>query len=180
MSYLVSSEFFAKMADAGESKILMSTKNTLIRAFMIGSILTLAAVFAMSIAVQIDSLLTGAILFPVGFCVLYLMGFDLLTGFFVLSPLALLDKRSGVTGAGALRNWGFVLLGNVAGTLTALFITALVFIYGFSIEAGDVGQKIISVGEARTLGYPQYAIAAWVMVLYMAYYVTGWSQGKAE
>ena len=39
----------------------------------------------------------GAVLFPVGFILLYLLGYDLLTGMFVLGPLAWLDKRPGVT-----------------------------------------------------------------------------------
>ena len=34
MAYLVPSEFVTKMVDAGESKIFMSTRDTLIRAFM--------------------------------------------------------------------------------------------------------------------------------------------------
>ncbi|NQD81363.1 formate/nitrite transporter family protein, partial [Pseudomonas sp. CrR14] len=96
MSYLVPAEFVTKMVDAGESKIFMSTRDTLIRAFMAGAILALAAVFAITITVQTGSPLLGAAFFPVGFIMLYLMGFDLLTGVFVLAPLALLDKRPGV------------------------------------------------------------------------------------
>ena len=80
MSYLAPAEFVTKMVDAGESKIYMSTRDTVIRAFMAGAILALAAVFAISIAVATGSHLIGSILFPVGFCMLYLMGFDLLTG----------------------------------------------------------------------------------------------------
>src|SRR4051812_38850639 len=34
MSYLVPSEFVTKMVDAGESKIFMSTRDTVIRAYM--------------------------------------------------------------------------------------------------------------------------------------------------
>src|SRR5690606_7772627 len=86
MSYLVPAEFVSKMVDAGESKIYMSTRDTLIRAFMAGAILALAAVFAVTIGVQTGSPLLGAVLFPVGFVMLYLMGFDLLTGVFVLTP----------------------------------------------------------------------------------------------
>ena len=102
MSYLAPSEFVTKMVDSGESKVFMSTRDTLIRAYMAGAILALAAVFAITIAVQTGSFLLGAILFPVGFCMLYLMGFDLLTGVFVLAPLALLDKRPGIS----RRCWG--------------------------------------------------------------------------
>ena len=118
MSYLVPSEFVTKMVNAGESKIFMSTRDTLIRAYMAGAILALAAVFAITVAVQTGSPLVGAILFPVGFSMLYLMGFDLLTGVFVLTPLALIDKRPGVTLGGVLRNWGLVFIGNFAGALT--------------------------------------------------------------
>ena len=52
MAYLLPSEFATKMVDAGESKIYMSTRDTLIRAFMAGAILALAAVFAITIAVK--------------------------------------------------------------------------------------------------------------------------------
>ena len=37
MSYLAPSEFVTKMIDAGESKIFMSTRDTLIRAYMAGA-----------------------------------------------------------------------------------------------------------------------------------------------
>ena len=97
MAYLVPSEFVAKMVDAGEAKIFMSARDTLIRAYMAGALLALAAVFAVTVTTQTGSALLGAVLFPVGFCMLYLLGFDLLTGVFMLTPLALIDRRPGVT-----------------------------------------------------------------------------------
>ncbi len=85
------------MVDAGESKVYMSTKDTLIRAFMAGATSALAAVFAITVTVKTGSPLLGAVLFPVGFIMLYLMKFDLLTGVFTLVPLAFIDRRPGVT-----------------------------------------------------------------------------------
>jgi formate/nitrite transporter FocA (FNT family) len=41
---------------------------------------------------------------------------------------------------------------------------AFVFTYGFSIEPGPVGQKIASIGEARTVGYAQYGAAGWFTI----------------
>ena len=164
MAYLMPSEFVTKMVDAGESKIFMSTRDTLIRAYMAGAILALAAVFAIFVAVQTGSPLIGAILFPVGFSMLYLMGFDLLTGVFVLAPLALLDKRPGVTTGGVLRNWGLVFVGNFAGALTVAFMMAYVFSYGFSTDPGPVGAKIAGIGEARTLGYEKWGLAGWITI----------------
>lgn len=164
MSYLIPSEFATRMVDAGESKVFMSTRDTLIRAYMAGATLALAAVFAITIAVQTGVFLIGAILFPVGFCMLYLMGFDLLTGVFVLAPLALLDKRPGVTVSGVLRNWGLVFIGNFAGALTVAFMMAFIFTYGFNIDAGAVGTKVAGIGEARTLGYAKFGVAGWFTI----------------
>ncbi|WP_166261241.1 formate/nitrite transporter family protein [Marinobacter salicampi] len=164
MSYLVPSEFVTKMVDAGESKIHMSTRDTLIRSFMAGAILALAAVFAITVAVETGSFLLGSVLFPVGFCMLYLMGFDLLTGVFMLTPLAWLDKRPGVTTNGILRNWGLVFVGNFAGALTVAFMMAFVLTYGFNIDPGAVGEKIAGVGESRTLGYAEYGAAGWFTI----------------
>ena len=131
---------------------------------MAGAILALAAVFAIFVGVQTGSPLIGAVLFPVGFCMLYLMGFDLLTGVFVLTPLALLDKRPGVTVKGVLRNWGLVFVGNFAGALTVAVMMAFVFTYGFSTSPGTVGEKIAGIGEARTLGYEKYGLAGWFTI----------------
>ena len=88
MAYLAPAEFVTKMVDAGESKMLMSTRDTLIRSYMGGAILALAAAFAITVSVNTGSPLIGAMLFPVGFIMLYLLGFDLLTGVFTLVPLA--------------------------------------------------------------------------------------------
>lgn len=164
MSYLAPSEFTTKMVDAGESKIFMATRDTLIRAYMAGAILALAAVFAVTIAVQTGNFLLGAILFPIGFCMLYLMGFDLLTGVFVLAPLALLDRRPGVTVNGVLRNWGLVFAGNFAGALTVAFMMAFVFTYGFNKEAGEIGAKVADIGESRTVGYAAYGVDGWLTI----------------
>ena len=110
MSYLEPSEFAKKMVDAGEQKIFMSTKDTFIRAMMAGAILGLAAFFAITVIVKTGNPVLGAVLFPVGFIMLYLMKFDLLTGVFTLVPLALIDKRPGCDMNGLMRNWGLVSL----------------------------------------------------------------------
>lgn len=166
MAYLAPSEFVTKMVDAGEAKIFMSTKDTLVRAYMAGAILALAAVFAITITTQTGSPLLGAVLFPVGFCMLYLLGFDLLTGVFVLAPLALIDKRPGVTMNGVWRNWGLVFLGNFAGALTVAFMMAFVFTYGFSTDPGAVGEKIANIGHSRTVGYAEYGMAGWFTIFF--------------
>ena len=164
MAYLLPTEFVTKMVDAGESKIYMSTRDTLIRGYMAGAILALAAVFAITVAVQTGQFLIGAILFPVGFCMLYLMGFDLLTGVFVLCPLAWLAKRPGVTWSQILRNWGLVFCGNFAGALTVAFMMSFIFTFGYNVDGGAIAEKVAGIGEARTLGYAQYGAEGWLTI----------------
>ena len=164
MSYLEPTEFVTKMVDTGESKVFMSTKDTLIRAFMAGAILGLAAVFAITVATKTGSPILGACLFPVGFIMLYLMKFDLLTGVFTLVPLALLDKRSGVTLSGVVRNWGLVFIGNFAGAMTTAFFMSFILTYGYSADGGVIAAKVSSIGESRTLGYQEHGVGGWFTI----------------
>ena len=164
MAYLAPAEFAKKVVDAGESKLHMATRDVLIRAFMAGAILALAAVFAITIAVQTGSPLIGALLFPVGFCMLYLLGYDLLTGVFVLTPLAWLDKRPGVTWGRILKNWGLVFVGNFTGCLVVAVLMAAVYTMGFAADPNPVGVKIAHIGEERTLGYAEYGFAGWMTI----------------
>jgi len=168
MSYLAPAEFVVKLIDAGESKIKMSTRDTLIRAYMAGATLALAAAFAVTINVQTGQPLAGAILFPVGFCMLYLLGYDLLTGVFVLGPLAVWDKRPGCGWGGVMRNWGLVFVGNFAGALTTAVLMAIYWTYGFADEVDPVGQKFATMGEARTVGYAAFGAAGWLTIFVRA------------
>ena len=164
MSYIEPTEFVTKMVDAGESKVYMSTKDTLIRAFMAGAILALAAVFAITVAIKTGSPLLGAVLFPVGFIMLYLMKFDLLTGVFTLVPLALIDRRPGVTFNQVMRNWGLVFLGNLAGALSVAFMMSFILTYGYHTDGGAIAAKVGSIGESRTLGYKEHGLSGWFTI----------------
>jgi formate/nitrite transporter len=173
VSYLVPSEFVTKMIDAGESKVFMSTRDTIVRAYMAGAILALAAWMAITINVNTGQPLVGALIFPVGFVMLNLLGFDLLTGVFVLTPLALLDKRPGVTFGGIMRNWGLVFVGNFAGALTTAFFMACVTTFVFTQGPDKVGTVIGNIGEGRTLGYAAHG-AAGMLTLFMRGMLCNW------
>lgn len=173
MAYLPPADFVKKAIDAGEAKVFMTVKDTLIRAYMAGAILALAAAFAVTINQATGQPLVGAMLFPVGFCMLYLLGYDLLTGVVVLTPLAWLDKRPGVTVPGVLRNWVLVFLGNFAGALTVAVMMSIVFTFGFATEPSPVGKLIAGIGEARTLGYAKYG-AAGMLTLFVRAVMCNW------
>jgi formate/nitrite transporter len=92
------------------------------------------------------------------------MQFDLLTGVFVLVPLALLDKRPGVTLNQVLRNWGLVFVGNFAGALTVALMMSFIFTYGYNTDGGAIAAKVAGIGEARTLGYQAHGVDGWFTV----------------
>ncbi|MCK5360092.1 MAG: formate/nitrite transporter family protein, partial [Gammaproteobacteria bacterium] len=126
--------------------------------------LALAAVFAITVAVKTGSPLAGAILFPVGLLMLYQMNFDLLTGVFTLVPLALIDKRPGVTVNQVLRNWGLVFVGNLGGALSVAFMMSFILTYGYNVDGGAIAAKVGSIGEARTLGYKAQGLDGWITI----------------
>lgn len=173
MSYVKPAEFAVKMIDAGESKVFMSTRDTVIRAYMAGAILALAAAFAVTITVNTGQPLVGAVLFPVGFCMLYLLGFDLLTGVFTLVPLAWIDKRPGVRLRSVLRNWGLVFVGNFAGALSVALMMAVIVTFAFSTDPNEVGQALGSIGESRTVGYADHG-AAGMLTLFIRGVLCNW------
>ncbi len=173
MSYVNPSEFAVKMVDAGEAKVFLSTRDTIIRAYMAGAILALAAAFAVTVTVRTGEPLLGALLFPVGFCLLYLMGFDLLTGVFTLVPLALIDKRRGVTVKSMLRNWSWVFLGNFLGAFTVAVMMAVIVTYGFSVDPDEIGQQLGHIGESRTVGYAEHG-AAGMLTLFIRGVLCNW------
>ncbi|MGP4111060.1 formate/nitrite transporter family protein [Streptomyces sp. 4N509B] len=173
MSYTSPPELAKKMIDTGESKVFMSTRDTLIRAFMAGAILAMGAAFAVTVSVETGEPLVGALLFPVGFCILYLLGFDLLTGVFTLVPLALIDRRPGVTPRAVLRNWGLVFVGNFAGAVMVALMMAIISTYAFSIDPNEVGQRLGEIGESRTVGYADHG-AAGMLTLFIRGVLCNW------
>ena len=173
MAYLMPAEYTTRAIDAGASKVLMSTRDTLIRAAMAGAILALAAAFAVTITVKTGEPLAGAVLFPVGFVLLYLLGFDLLTGVFMLTPLALLDKRPGVTGRGVLRNWSLVFVGNFVGAFLVALMMAVTFTFAFTEVPDEVGKQLGTIGEARTVGYADHG-AAGMLTLFIRAMLCNW------
>ena len=104
---------------------------------------------------------------------LYLLGFDLLTGVFTLVPLALIDKRPGVTVQSMLRNWWLVFVGNFAGALTVAVMMAVILTYGFSIAPNEVGEQLGTIGEGRTVGYAEYG-AAGMLTLFLRGILCNW------
>lgn len=173
MSYVKPAQLVGHMLDAGAAKMQMSARDTLIRAFMGAALLTIGAAFAVTIATQTGQPLLGAVLFPVGFVILYLFGYDLLTGVFTLGPLAVLARRPGATVPAMLRNWGLVFLGNLCGAILVAVLMAAVFTFGFSAEPNEVGRALGEIGHSRTVGYADHGLAG-MLTLFIRGMLCNW------
>lgn len=155
-------EFVQTMINVGEAKTKTSTRDLLLRGTMAGVILSLAVVVAITTIVQTGMGVVGALVFPVGFVILSVMGYDLVTGVFGLAPLAKLENRPGITWSRVFRCWGLVGLGNLIGSLIVAFLVALSLTGNFSLDPNAVAQKFIAVSTARSLGFENMGMDGWI------------------
>lgn len=155
-------EFVQTMINVGEAKTKTSTRDLLLRGSMAGVILSLAVVVAITTIVQTGMGVVGALVFPVGFVILSVMGYDLVTGVFGLAPLAKLENRPGITWSRVFRCWGLVGLGNLIGSLLVAFLVAVSLTGNFSLEPNAVAQKFIAVSTARSLGFENMGMDGWI------------------
>lgn len=162
MSYVKPADFVQTMIDVGEAKTKTGARDLLLRGTMAGIILSLAVVVAITAITQTGIGLVGALVFPVGFCILSLMGYDLVTGVFGLAPLAKFDNRPGINWARVFRCWGLVGLGNLIGSLIVAYLIAISLTMNFSVDPNAVGQKFIAISTARTVGFENLGADGWI------------------
>jgi len=150
---------------AAETKAKLSIKDMLIRGFLAGAFLGFATALAVLVRTQSVGF-AGAIIFPVGFVLLVLLGFELATGNFALLPAGMAARR--VTGMQMLRNWSWVYIANLAGCLVfaGLFYVALTN-FG-NIESGPVGEAIKTTAIAKVAPYEALGATGWVVAIVKA------------
>lgn len=151
MDALKPAEIVAAMIEAGASKARLGAFDLLLRGALSGGLLGCATSLAFGAAVQTGQPLAGAVIFPVGFVMIVLLGLELVTGSFALLPLAAL--RGLATPGTVLRNWGWVFVGNLAGSLAYAWLFAIALTTGFHADPGALGQRLVQVAAAKTLGY---------------------------
>ncbi|MDB6055748.1 MAG: formate/nitrite transporter, partial [Verrucomicrobiales bacterium] len=101
--------------------------------------------------------LVGALIFPVGFVMIVLLGLELVTGSFALVPLA---YREGKITLGQLcSNLAWVFLGNLIGSLVYGMLLYLCLTMSGQVAPDALASKIVSIAEAKTLGYMKYGAA---------------------
>src|SRR5215212_10305885 len=115
MDYIKPNEVVSNMIKAGEAKAALGPKDLLIRGILSGGLLGIATSLAITGAVQTSLPLVGALIFPVGFVIIVLLGLELVTGSFALVPLALKEGKINI--ATLFSNLSWVFLGNLIGSV---------------------------------------------------------------
>lgn len=160
------------MAAKGAGKARLSVKDMMIRGFMSGMLLGFATSVALTAVAEGSHPWVGAMIFPLGFAILMLLGFELVTSYFVLIPTAGFDGQ--VTMAGMLRAWAWVFVANLIGSLTyAVLLYWAVTKFGH-VDAGALGQVIVERAEAKTLAYKDVGTTAGVASAFVKAVLCNW------
>src|SRR5216684_3726348 len=119
--YVKPAEVVSEALAAAERKAVLPARDMLVRGVLAGAFLGYATSLVFVVISQGIAPIVGAILFPVGFVILVLLGLELVTGNFALLPAGVMAGTVSVSRL--LRNWGWVYLGNLIGSVfyAALF-----------------------------------------------------------
>jgi formate/nitrite transporter len=154
MAYKTPPEIAAAGVASGETKSLLSWDKALVAGFLGGAYIALAGLLAIVVSAGLNpaswggalTLITGAV-FTLGLVLVIVAGSELLTGNMALLPLGLLARR--ITFRNLVHNLGFVLIGNLVGSL---FVA-----YFLGVRTGVLGAPeplarlaTIAVGKAVT------------------------------
>jgi len=120
MAYVKPENVVENMLQAGKAKAGLSIKDMLIRGTLSGVFLGYATTLAIAAATQTHLGIVGAIIFPVGFVMIILLGLELATGNFALLPIAVMDGR--INMKQLVYNWTWVLIGNLIGGIMYAFL----------------------------------------------------------
>src|SRR5262245_5475090 len=153
MAYVKPDTVVEQMIQAGAQKSRLPVRDLLVRGFLAGALLGFATTLAFTASLQTRVGLVGALVFPVGFVMIVLLGMELVTGNFAVVPLAVLEQR--VTVGALMSNWSWVFIGNLLGAMGAMLYAAL-FTLTLS-TAAEIAKQLVAVSEAKTLGYAKLA-----------------------
>src|SRR5467141_2049967 len=115
LDYVHPTDLLNDATKVASRKASLSVRDLLIRSFLAGGLLAYATSLVFIVLSQNVAPIVGAILFPVGFVILVLLGLELATGNFALLPIGWAAGE--VSFLRMLRNLGWVYLGNFAGSL---------------------------------------------------------------
>jgi len=160
MDYVKPAEVVKTMIEAGRFKLSLSPRDLLIRGALSGALLGTATSFAFTAAVTTGQPIVGALIFPVGFVMIVILGLELVTGSFALLPLAYLEGRSSL--GSVVANWGWVFLGNLIGSIAYGVLLAIALTNFWHAEPTGVAARLVATAEAKTVAYEALGAAGMI------------------
>jgi len=159
MDYVTPPEIISDAIALAKRKAGLGISDLLIRGVLAGVFLGYATSLAQIIISQGLTPLVGAILFPVGFVMLVLLGLELATGNFALLPPALL---SGELSTGRLlRNWWWVYIGNLIGCVAYALLFYMAITNMGTSNGGALGDLVRQAAQKKTLAYAALGAKGW-------------------
>jgi formate transporter len=161
--YVSPKDLLYEAVQVAEKKCRLSVRDMLIRGILSGAFLGYATSLSLVVSSQGLPPIVGAILFPVGFVILVLLGLELVTGNFALLPAGLLAGT--VQGSKVLRNLAWVYFANLLGSVLYAALFYLVITNSGATGGGPVGDLLKQLAQKKTLAYASLGASGWTTAL---------------
>jgi formate transporter len=166
MDYVNPKDLLQEAVQLAKKKSELSVRDMLIRGILAGAFLGYATSLVFMVSSQGLPPIVGAILFPVGFVILVLLGLELVTGNFALLPAGLMAGTVHFTKM--LRNWGWVYLGNLIGSLLYAVLFYLAVTNWRTGNGGAIADLVRQAALKKTVAYAALGSSGWGAALVKA------------
>jgi formate/nitrite transporter len=164
--YVNPKELLQEAVQLAKRKSDLPARDMLIRGILAGAFLGYATSLAIVVTSQGLPPIVGAILFPVGFVMLALLGLELVTGNFALLPAGVMAGTVPITKL--LRNWGWVYLGNLIGSVLYAALFYLAITNWRTGNGGAVADLLKQAAQKKTLAYVALGYSGWATAMVKA------------
>ena len=139
------------LIEFGASKTRLSVGQLFMRSMLAGAFLGVATTLAFTAITQTGLPIVGALIFPVGFAMIVVLGLDLGTGSFAFMPMAVMAGRA--TTGQMLANWVICFFGNLAGSLIYAGLAYLSLTKAGHDVSDPMIAKLTAAVTARSAGF---------------------------
>lgn len=163
MDYLSPASLMDEIEAAGTKKVRLRPRVMVLKGFLSGALLAYATALAFKVSDGFSggaAALVAGLVFPVGFAMIVLLGMELITGNFAVLPVALFRGSIGLRDLA--RNWSWVALGNLMGSVFVSLLLAITMTEMFSQSPGPLGAKFIAVAQSKTHVYAHAGVRGWL------------------
>ncbi len=159
MDYVPPRELVVDVIELARKKTELGVADLLIRGALAGALLGIATSFAFIAVSQGLPPLLGAVIFPVGFVILVLLGLELATGNFAILPMGWM--AGDVRPAALLRNWTLVYIGNLIGSVLYAVLFYLSLTNCGHSDGGVLAELFRQAAQKKTLSFMALGASGW-------------------